>query len=1102
MPDYNPPEKRDAKPAKKKKHKKEESFSSKLFDFVTPDYAEPAIKETARWNKNLIVGAGKAAHGTPRAIKDVSSALFDPEFLTADVSKRSGRQQARSSKAGKIAKQTSDAYKYTYGPLANGDFQEFYKRVSADPLGPVLDAMALATLGGSVVSRTGLSVAKRAPEGSRASRAGLKVSSSELVPVRAGSTAGIDLAHVRAGSRERRIGGEHAGGEHIVKPKPRTLRVGDKDFELGHVQTNPLRRVEQSAFDSISEAFGGNLKFIGAQSRVTRLETGRSRRAKRRGSYAAVQAKSIIDDLEKDASPEAAKAFQILRNRAEGVDADKAVEQLERDRDAVDFMDPEQVRDLRGRRGKIQARQAARKKSGMGKSEELDYQARDVEGLLKSRKHKDAILPQMDAKIELQTKVRDEGLHPDYEAPVNMLLSLLRDNSHEITKAYEATGLNPDPARAVRTTQRVTGTNDNVVHKKVPLPDASPVPETDTFPLPQTIDKTMDRAIQQKSSASHRPGNSARPDSSMFRSGFNVRFGLETLSPRNAVWANQVAQEYKRGAKTVDTILSAGRRHPLGAPVPKGWKRIQRNAATERYAENLRAFADDEAPIMFGESPQLHDVQQRIFGLIDNLTDDASDWIVPEKFQKRMLQEIKPTGRVPGLDTMNGIWRVATVSAVRPAFLENNIVGQSIILLMAHSPYKMLKHRMDYSADKEARAVADKYMAGVMGSGQAAMIGKMGAEDIGHGGKAREKLASANEAIGNLGQKITDDPYRRIAFAAEAFPQARKIQAERRKTDPTYTFPQALEELLSDETTLDRIERKVLDDLVDFEDLTHAERIIVRRAISPFYSWIKGSSRLTAMWIANNPTKAAVLSRLGQQGFEDNLQDWGGGKPVPNFMGGLIPYGKTGAITTAQFNPVVTPVDAVSQIGALVGQNPGGEEYGPSNLLAGAPPFTKAAFSAWSGFDPFTGEATPGDNPAERAASTFATSFPQVKWAQRIGELRKRQAQQEAAGTQGKSLGFILTPSQSVEGHKYFGGVLGGALFGGPFLPYREVDREAAIKRGDKVSHYERLEIPGAADGTREYTNVGDRIYGTFQFDPDAERSSGRRRRTTRSNRR
>lgn len=664
---------------------------------------------------------------------------------------------------------------------------------------------------------------------------------------------------------------------------------------------------------------------------------------------------------------------------------------------------------------------------------------------------KGQILLQAKAKANLERGVawQNAAGGSKYTPVVNQIVELLRAQSDEnLSAGMEVGKLSADsPARAVSVTQQIVHGADH---------------EVDTegrFPIPQAAERTNKelRRVEARAGAK----NATIPGSMKERSGYNTQFGLEALSPRNAVWAAKAAQGFLRGKRAWQTILAAKRTLPPGEPVPKGWVRVAPDAMG-KLAENFRKFVDDEAPILFGDSPQLTQAQALAGDMMEMA---AGDTIVPKVIHKRLLKELQPAKRIPLIDSSTGVWRTFTLS-LRPAFYVNNIVGQTAMLLVAHSPYKMLKTRMKFMADPEAMEAALSKAGGIIGTGQAASLGRQTDELLSPatwGGKAANKAlkgsAKLNDVLSRFGQAITDDPFRRLAFLTEVRGPAEAIvKARHAAGDVEFTFRQGVEEVLSDPKALDRIERKVLDDLVDFEDLSPGEREVVRRALSPFWSWVKGSSRMTSLYVAEHPARAALYSRVAQEGYEQNEEDYGG--PVPGFLGGSIPIGGGKSIVTQGLNPFQTPGDLLQQGLGLVGKSASGGDVGPENPLSGVPPWLKAALAA-GGMrqDPFTGQRIPGESGLGRALHTYFASFPQVRAVERLGKVGQPADR------------FLMPPSVGSEAFKYIG------------VPVRDVNRKKAVQIGKSPRRYESLQIP-SKPGEGRVSVINGRYYYTSEYIP------------------
>lgn len=580
-----------------------------------------------------------------------------------------------------------------------------------------------------------------------------------------------------------------------------------------------------------------------------------------------------------------------------------------------------------------------------------------AEQMVKARADVAMVLPQIEATIRVQRAIAEGRLTGKERALVNQLVRVLAPVAHDtdrlLKEGAELRGAKgPSEAKRLTDEQKADG----------------------RFNVPHTADRSNGaRGAKQGAQSRRDPARPSRPDSSRRDTGYNDRFGLDAAKPENVLATHKAAELWTQTMRSWRTAVDAMRPVPDGGlgDMPPGYKRVPQGVAA-RFYDNARAFLDDEAPVIFGEgSPVLEQMQETLVaGLGSKFA--SGPQMVPTKVYDKLMREMQPRKRLPLFDQVTGVWRMSVVSPLRPAFVVDNIVGQSALLLVANSSLRGLRSMMQYAGNKELREFMRPYMGAVEGSGQSAVLGRETTEMLRRNhGRLAGPMATArnlNEGLGRFSQAITDDPFRRMAFAQEALPPARKMVKQAKRdgrmvetpegTRP-YVMQDALQELLADEQVLDRIERKVLGDLVDFDDLTATERDYIRRVL-PFYSWIKGSSKLTIQLALNNPLYANMLARVGAMGAE-KVQEGAGG-PLPDYMLGLLGLGNGDggldkAVTTAQFNPFITPADTAQQfLTTLQGELPDGQSaFGPENPLSAANPLVKMGAAALTKKDPFTG---------------------------------------------------------------------------------------------------------------------------------------------------
>lgn len=1036
--------------------------------------AKPEGRSIFGLAENLVHDLGDAVMGIPEGVRTLVGSAG------SDVAELFGAGDGEF-ELDDLAAATWDAVKWTYEPLGKGDFKEFGKRVYEHPLGPVLDAFTIATLGAGGVVKGAKVLGDVGEAGSVASR----LTGGSVRKLAEGESGRDALDAIRTGRARGQRGAGYLSrdGKSILEPQKRMLTSkpqaardklasplspkskyerrdgGDGMVDLGDYAENPIRRAQQKAYDAISEATGLAERRI--QREVRKRERNRANRrthaagantfadAQRgrnwrlqkaplahlaprdpkdltfddhmtRRAFANQSVVGNADDVAGVASARLSQMTDDLKRVADKSDMpEKQAALLERvigKRTGDDAMEAiaktittinARVKNLNHRAARIEEGAAGAKIGGLNpapfkpsaKTPDLNEAARlrnsagvgkeyarilgramtDPEGVLadyqqvvKIRKDKFA-QQEMLGTIKVQQALAERGLDATRMKELNQLLELARPI---VESEFGSDAL-------LAETAAMKGV-------KGPRSKAERGIEDEGFAVSRTSSREYaNRGHKQAAANRHNPSQMRKPDASKFSSGYNERFGLDAADPRNVIATHQTVNNYRQSLGMWQEVVASMR--PSGAlagELPKGYSEVPQGVAT-RFLRDARAWLDDEAPVLHGDgSPAIDQARKVILeGFAQRFAEGPQ--MVPTKLLKRMEGEMKPQGRIPVIDDVTGLWRVAIVSPARPAFLVNNIVGQSVMLGVAHGSLGTMRGLLHYA--KHGNDL-EKYLGGVVGSGQAASIMRETSRMLDNGGKLTGKARDLNEVLGRISQKLTDDPWRRLAFGNEVLPPARKILKRNRDKmvidaetglERPYMMRDALETLLSDERVMDRVERKVLDDLVDFDDLSRAERMVVRR-ILPFYGWIKGSSKMTIKLVADNPLYAEFLYRIGTEGAQ-RAQGRAGG-PLPDYMRGLLfdlpgmdKLGLSGeaAVTTAQFNPFVTPSDLVAQANFAARRLAGKEvsrDYGPDNPVAGTSPLFKAAFAATSGKDPFTGREM-------GALDVLGTSFPQRAFA-------------------------------------------------------------------------------------------------------------------------
>ena len=1058
-----------------------------------------------------------AAIGLPATLKTVGTAAWhdfnNESLLTGDPFDKA---TWRKSELGKVGKAIVDDYRHTYGPAFHGDFETTRNRIAQHPLGPVLDVMTVVTMGAGGAAKVGTAVARTAKEGSKLEAAGRAVSGMQRVKVPAAGGAALTagdakafIAKETAGQRrvkgatikgtndevllpaKRVIVGETRKVDETANMSPRPMlrngaerdlnreTLGGEAVDIGRYSSNPAIRVRQRAFDALSEAMPSSW-VIGAERRSARLNKQSTIRDERirvaRGG--AREMSKAAARMEGRGNANLRTAFHYA---AQGVDPRMKLEQLKRDADYLASMTDEDVSGLTAMEKLLTAKDAKSVATADAllaeKGVTREQALMEVDHFLRGAADRRIVLTHARTRQREIQNLLDKPLNQRQTKILNEALDRVGRISDQTTATLKDAGVNPR-ADVATMPQRIAGA----------APDEVVAPPAI---IPQVMGRTSKRARKKMAAGNRNLHAPPRPDSAKVRTGMADRFGMETMDPRTIVWMNKQANVWLTQKKLWQSVIDRSREVPADGHLPKGWVRVPTNQ-WESFMSTAQHMFDEELPAAFGDSPQLAELQE-LFGQAVRDKVSGRDIMVPQQYAGKLLNELKPTSQFPVLDKATAAWRLATVSALRPAFLVNNIIGQTALLLLSQNTLAMVGSLL--SADnrglligKDARAMRAEASAGIVGHGinrEIARETRRAAHAVPDRtvatkliGKPIQFASDVNDAIGRFSGAISDDPFRRLAFANEIRKPAIKILRARRKENPSFTYQDAMREVLDDEALMDRIERKVLGDLVDFEDLSRGEREILRR-FSPFYSWIKGSSKITARLLLERPELANVLYRAGEQGYKDQVREWG---KVPDWVYGQLKIGKPDesgnqrTMSTMQFNPFVTPVDQMSQLLQPFGLNPSGAEYGGENLLSGASPVVKMLLAGGSGVDPFTGTTVAGGSAASRALGVYGMSFPQLRAIQNTG----------------KDYGIMRYP-----------GLSAWLQYAGD--PTRLVNVEAAQEAGSKPPRDTRmLRIPvGGEDAAT--TVIGDRGYRVIDAGDPADwgtgPSNGRRKRRTRRKR-
>jgi len=293
-------------------------------------------------------------------------------------------------------------------------------------------------------------------------------------------------------------------------------------------------------------------------------------------------------------------------------------------------------------------------------------------------------------------------------------------------------------------------------------------------------------------------------------------------------------------------------------------------------------------------------------------TDESGNYfLVPDRMSKaatgeftRMSDFMYKWGRQP-----LRIWRALLLGA-RPAFLVNNLIGNSLMYTMktggkgairdlamamreSHPGY-LKKLLDDPSVPPDVRM--DLYreffpeqMSGTMGLTQSPSTEGLLRGATSKVGRGFERATGALPAFTS---KVAEEAFRRglIRNFIRNSPEFKQVW--RNMPGETRTFTGAARELLTGdkgEAFQQRISQQVDEALGNYTRLSPVERNLFRN-VFPFYAWYRAILSTTVHLGVDNPLRAQLLFRLGSIGAE-TAAGHVGALPLPSYLQGAIPLG-------------------------------------------------------------------------------------------------------------------------------------------------------------------------------------------------------------------
>jgi hypothetical protein len=841
------------------------------------------------------------------------------------------------------------------------------------------------------------------------------------------------------------------GKGHLFAPKTEDLisgsrRIADGEFarESVTLSRNPMKRHRQQFGIFIANTFP-EWKLIGANPRVARIERRTQRGAQKRAEVATLGPLTRMFESRTNRKamkdPRLSTAAELIVNRVtpeerfKQLTTDEAIlvddaKDIGRLDDAINQVN-EVVRQVEaGTLNKTDAAAVAERFKEVvgtfGRNQGTDEFGFDsILSRLNERKRAaqdiDLIQPQMKA-----TKERMRDLI------TNKLTDEEAGRVAEMAQAYERVGV--ATTDMLRDAGVKVGDDRHLMPQRIIGRDGDAL-DTDAVTTSTTLDRSLQMEMRDKAKVLTQ---GTRPANSKFASGYTYRYGLSFLEPEQVIRSYRTAARFKLQRERFSLNVNRMKVVQAGTQIPKGWVPVDTgNTRFQRMLKNMQQVVNEEMPIIFGEgSAALKEMQDTFGGALKSKIDTVAEGsdaaranlrlIAPESAVKELFNETRRSTETwkRALQEMSSIWRFSVLN-LRPQWLLNSIFGSNLLLGASVGPYKMIRGTLMAnplrglsSRGRDFARIVDETAGNIRLQGAGRIETEASLQFMDHSLVAR-KLGLLNEPNGKMGSvmkngamgplrglrwwgefmgrlnaRVADDYPRRARFYELIRPQVKRMQ----KRNPEMTFNEAAELLLTkvddatgdvipNEKLIDNLSKQVLDDLVDFDDLTDFERNTLRYAV-PFWSWMKGSTKFASRFPVDNPIGANLGRIMAEAGSEDLAKELG--FEPESFLRNVLTLGETEpgkerVISTAGINPFVTPLDLGE---ALRGLTKRGELKATTNPLNIVNPFIKSLAEAAFNRSTFTGGPitgpiagrTPDDTSFfPRLGEQLVRSFPQTR---------------------------------------------------------------------------------------------------------------------------
>lgn len=285
-------------------------------------------------------------------------------------------------------------------------------------------------------------------------------------------------------------------------------------------------------------------------------------------------------------------------------------------------------------------------------------------------------------------------------------------------------------------------------------------------------------------------------------------------------------------------------------------------------------------------------------------------------------------------DKPTKVWRAAVLN-LRPAYVVNNAVGNTLMFMMNHGDTTGMRAFVDSVKQVKGAKYIDRLD---VAGGKTKWMEKHFPDEVGNtfGGSVTNDFQKPG-TLNRLGRGVMpanikmEQMFRRTLINSEM----RRMPEVKALMKNGHTFDQAAEKVLKNNPgARARVLEHAHNTLGDYNAMSQMDRHI--RDLIPFWAWDKTIARHTAKLVDEQPVKAAIGANLGQQGTQSTENALGA---IPSFLKGAIPLpgslgpsqpGRKSIMTTQGLNPYSTIPDLADTLGSMVGlgNKPAAESVG------------------------------------------------------------------------------------------------------------------------------------------------------------------------------